>query len=125
MYDFHSIMLDHGFTADQYDFESTITGFDYDSHFALLDDRSIFDIDRSRSYRQWNNPNAYLRADLVTRDGDIAAGVRFFYQRWLSELRYENPVREFIDQHRQGRCVTIRALTISQTNAMTMQFNIK
>lgn len=124
MNDFYSIMLGHGFSADQYDFESTITGFDYDIHFALLDDRSVFDIDRSRSYRQWNTPNAFVRADLVTRDGDIAAGIRFFQQRWSTELCYDNPVHEIIDVQQCSHSAIIHVLTVSQHNAMTLQFNI-
>lgn len=125
MYDFYSIISDHGFTLDRYDFESTIAGFDHDIHFALLNDRSVFDIDRSRSYRQWDDPNAFVRADLVTRGGDVAAGVRFFQQRWSTELRYENPVREIIDLRQSTTTATIRVLTISQHNAMTLLFNIK
>ena len=125
MFDFHSIMLDRGFTADQYDFESTIVGFDYDIQFSLFDDKTIFDVDRSRSYRQWDNPNAFLRCELVTLSGDLGAAIHFFHHRWLTELRYDRPVREVIDLQQNDDSATIHVLTITKRNAMTLLFNIK
>ena len=125
MCDFHAIMTSHGFTRDSYDFESTIAGFDHDIHFALFDDDSIFDVDRSRSYRQWDNPSAMVRTELVTRDGDLDAAVRFFQQRWVSELRYENPLREITDIRCSDDGVRIRVLTISEHTAITLLFNIR
>ncbi|RLA18110.1 MAG: hypothetical protein DRQ62_14145 [Gammaproteobacteria bacterium] len=125
MYDFQSIMIGHGFTADQYDFESTIIGFDHDIHFSLFDNNSIFNINRSRTYRQWSNFNALLHVDLVTRNCDIEAAVCFVQQRWLTELRYQNAVREIIDLHQSSLFASIHVLTISRCNVMTILFNIE
>lgn len=125
MYDFHSIVTAYGFTRESYDFESTIIGFDYDIRFSLFDTKTIFDTDRSRIYRQWDKPSAFLRCELVTLAGDVDTAVRFFYRHWLTEIRYERPVREIIDVQQCDDSAIIHALTISQSNAMTMLFNIK
>ena len=123
MYDFKSIMVSHGFTVDCYDFESAIIGFTHDISFSLFDTTTIFDVDQSQIIRQWDNPKAFIRAELVT-SGSIDDAVRFFHDRWLSELRYENPVREIIDVCRSPYSALIHVLTIGQYNAMTLQFNI-
>ncbi len=123
MKDFSSILSDHGFTADRYDFESTIIGFDYDIQFAFSDS-NIFDFSRSRIFRQWSNPNAYIRADLKIKTGDINTGVACFNQRWSTELRYQNPVFEVVEVVPFDRFASIHVLTISQHNAMTLMFNI-
>ncbi|UZE97228.1 hypothetical protein [Alkalimarinus alittae] len=122
---FESILISHGFTPDRYDFESTIIGFDYDLHISLFDSHTCFDVDKCSTYRQWNQPNEYLRADLITLTGDVDAGIQFFYQRWCTELRYQNPVREVIDVQRLKQSAAIHVLTVSQHNAMTLLFNIK
>lgn len=123
MYDFTSILSSHGFTADRYDFESTIIGFDYDIQFAFSDS-TVFDFDRSRIVRQWTNPNAFIRTDLITKTGDIAAGVACFNQTWLTELGYQNPVVEVVEVVPSDRSTAIHVLTISKHNAMTLLFNI-
>jgi len=118
-------MTTYGFTPECYDFESTIIGFDYDLQFAFFDTSTCFDINKCHIYRQWDNPNAFIRCELVTNDGDIDAGVQFFYHRWLTELRYENPVREIIDVQRFNQSAKINVLTISEHNAMTHLIIIK
>lgn len=123
MQNFTSILSSHGFTADRYDFESTIIGFDYDIQFAFSDSK-IFDFPRSRIFRQWSNPNAFIRADLKVKTGDIAAGLACFNQRWSSELRYQNPALEIVEVARDDRVASIRVLTISRHNAMTLLFNL-
>lgn len=125
MYDFQAIMTSHGFTRDSYDFESTIAGFDHDIHFALFDDDSIFDVDRSHSCRQWDNPCALVRAELLTRDGNLDNALQFFQSRWLSKLRYQNPQREIIDVYRSSDVIAVHVLTISKQNAITLLFNIR
>lgn len=125
MYDFQAIMTSHGFTRDSYDFESTIAGFDYDIHFALFDDDSIFDVDRSQSYRQWDNPCALVRTELLTRDGNLDNALKFFQKCWSSELRYQNPQREIIEICRSSDAIAINVLTISKHNAITLLFNIR
>lgn len=124
MLDFTSILSSCGFTADRYDFESTIIGFDYDLHTALLDVNTPFDIDLSQSYRQWEKPNELIRAELKTRDGDIDSGITYFFQKWLKELRYDKPLREIIDVNRQTHSATLHVLTISQHNAVTLLLEI-
>jgi len=123
MYDFHSILTAHGFNRESYDFESTIVGFDYDVQFSLFA-KTVFDIDQSRMYRQWDNLNALLRCELVACNGDVQAAVRFFHHRWITELRYQNPVREIIDVQQRDQSASIHVLTISKHNAMTLLFNI-
>lgn len=124
MHDFHSILIDYGFSTDSYDFESTIIGFDYDIHFSLFDNNStVFDIDQCRIYRQWNCPNALVRCELISRNGNIEAAVKFFYDRWLSELRYENPELEIIDIRQHYHFTSVHILTISKRNAITLLLN--
>ncbi len=122
---FQTIMTRYGFTPDRYDFESTIIGFDYDIHFILFDEDSIFDLDRSDTFRQWDNPCAFVRAELLTRDGNLDNALAFFQERWSNGLGYVNPQREIIDICRSPDVITIHALTISQHNAMTLLFNIR
>jgi len=125
MKDFQIIMASHGFTDDTYDFDSTIAGFDYDIHFVLLDENSIFDVDRSQLFRQWNNPSELVRVELLTLDGNLEKGLRFFHKKWLNELRYQNPVKEITDIFRSADSIVIRVLMISQHNAITLLFNIR
>ena len=124
MYDFSSFMVDHDFTSDHHEFEATISGFDYDIHFALLDDRSIFDTQRSRTYRHYDDLSAMVQTDLVTHDGDVDSGVRFFHERWSTELRYLTPVREIIDVHQSPTTATIHVLTVTRYNAASLLFRI-
>lgn len=123
-FDFSSILIQHGFTRETYDFPSTIIGFDYDIQFALFDTNTCFDVDRSEIYRQWNNPDAFVHCDLVTINQDIDSALHFFHQRWATELRYQNPVREIIDVQIIKQLINIHVLTISTHNAMTLQFTI-
>ena len=125
MDDFQSILTQHGFTPDHYEFESTIIGFDHDLYFSLYDEDSPFDQEQSVHHRQWDNPNAYLRAELVTRDGNIAAALSYFYQRWFSEIRYDKPVLEILNLEHGEQSATIQVLLISQHNAMTLLFEIR
>tara|TARA_R110001583_G_scaffold193306_1_gene361389 strand:- start:1745 stop:2143 length:399 start_codon:yes stop_codon:yes gene_type:complete len=124
MHDFSAILAQYGFTPDQYDFESTIAGFDYDLQFALLDQDSGFDTEKSNIIRQWNNPSAYLRCELITRNSDTNSALTFFLQRWVSELRYNTVTREILDITQKQNTVEIRALLISPHNAMTFEFHI-
>ena len=124
MHDFQSIMIDHGFTADRYDFESTIIGFDYDIHSALLDSMTPFDVQRSRIYRQFNNPFAFLQVDLVRVRYSIDRAIKFFLLRWRDELRYLNPVCEIIEIYESDSSASIHVLTITEKNAITILFNI-
>lgn len=124
MFDFNSIVTANGFTYDSYDFESTIVGFDYDIQFALFDERTIFDMDRSRCYRQWDNPNAFLRCELVPLSGSVDDAVHFIHHRWWTELRYERPLWEVIDLRQRDGSATIHVLTITHKNAMTLLLNI-
>jgi len=124
-HNFNTILTRHGFIASTYDFDSTILGWSHDLHSALLDSESIFDIDQCEIFQNLDQPNEYLRVELVTINNDIDAGVQFFYHRWLTELRYENPIREIIDVQRLDQYVTIQVLTISQHNAMTIRLTIK
>lgn len=77
MHDFPTILARYGFTPNQYDFDSTIVGFDYDLQFALFDEDSPLDIERSKIIRQWDNPTAYLRCELFTQNTDTSAGLTF------------------------------------------------
>lgn len=123
MQNFTSILSSHDFTADRYDFESTIIGFDYDIQFAFSDS-IVFDFPRSRILRQWSNPNAFIRADLKIKTGSIEEGLDCFNQRWSAELRYQKPVLEVVEVVPYDHCTSIHVLTISQHNAMTILFNI-
>lgn len=124
MKDFPSILSDHGFTADRYDFESTIIGFDYDIQFALFDRDSLFDFQHSRIFRQWNTLEALIRTDLKIKTGDIDSAVKFFLLRWMSELRYANPVREVIRLYQSPYATRIHVLSITSHNAITLLFNV-
>lgn len=125
MNNFHSILAGYGFTPDRYDFESTIAGFGYDLQAALFDTHTCFDVERCQIARQFNNPNALIRADLITLTGDIDAAIQHFHQRWRTELYYQNTIREIIDVQRLDQSATIQVLTISQFNAMTLLITIK
>lgn len=124
MHNFAAILAQYGFTSDKYDFESTIAGFDYDLQFALFDQDSVFDIEKSNIFRQWNNPSAYLRCELITQNSDTNSALTFFLQRWVSELRYSTVTREILDITQEQNTVEIRALLLSQHNAMTFEFHI-
>lgn len=124
MHDFQSIMASHGFTVDRYDFESTIIGFDYDIYFSLFSDLTPFDVDRSRIYRQFDTPHAFLRVNLVRARYSIDRAVRFFQQRWRDDLRYLNPVCEIIETYQSENSARIHVLTISEKNAVTILFDI-
>ena len=118
-------MTAHGFPNGGHDIESTITGFDYDIQFSLFDQSTIFDVDRCRIHRQWDNPAAFVRCELKTRNGNIQTAIRFFLQRWSSELRYQSPVREIIDIRTDYQSATCHILTITHHNAMTLLFTIR
>ncbi|MCK0165391.1 hypothetical protein, partial [Marinobacter sp. S6332] len=107
-----------------YDFDSTIAGFDYDLQFALFDQDSVFDIEKSNIVRQWDNPSAYLRCELITRSCDTNSALTFFLQRWVSELRYNTVTREILDITQEQNTVEIRALIISPHNAMSFEIHI-
>lgn len=77
MHDFAAILTQYGFTPDQYDFAPTIAGFDYGLQFALFDQDSVFDIEQSNIVRQWNNPTAYLRCELIPRNSDTSSALTF------------------------------------------------
>lgn len=124
MHNFAAILAQYGFTAEQYDFESTIVGFDYDLQFALFDQDSVFDIEKSNIIRQWSNPSAYLRCELITRNNDTNNALAFFLQRWVSELRYSTVTREILDITQNKNSVEIRAVLLSPHNAMTFEFHI-
>ena len=121
---FSAILAQHGFTPDKYEIESTIAGFDYDLQFALFEQDSVFDIEKSNIIRQWNNPNAYLRCDLITRNKNTNSALTFFLQRWVSELRYDVVTREILDITQKQNTFEIRALLISPHNAMTFDIYI-
>ena len=125
MLDFHSILNDYGFSADNYDFESTIIGFSQDIFAALLDAESCFDGDQCRVLRQWDDRNAHIRCELVTRDHNIQSAMEFFDQQWVRQLRYENPVCEVIIKRVDDQRATIQVLCISKHNAITMMFSIQ
>lgn len=124
MHDFPTVLAQHGFTPEKYDFDSTIAGFDYDLQFALFDQDSVFDIEKSNIVRQWDNPSAYLRCELITRNRDTNCALTFFLQRWVSELRYNTVTREVLDITQEQNTVEIRALLISPQNAMTFEIYI-
>lgn len=124
MHDFSVILAQYGFLPNQYDFESTIMGFDYDFQWSLFDQCNTFDTERSRIIRQWNNPTAYLRCELLTRNTSTSVGLAFFLQRWVSELRYQTVTREILDITDTKDVIEIRALLISPHNAMTFHVNI-
>ena len=125
MHDFAAILADNGFTPTRYDFDSTIAGFDYDLQFALFDQDTVFDIEQSKILRQWDNPNAYLRCELIIRNASLDDALLLFLKRWVSELRYNNVTREILDITQQPESVEIRALLISPHNAMTFHISIK
>ena len=125
MLDFESILTIHGFTSANYDFNLTIIGWSYDLEFAFFDSESCFDINRCKIIRKRDNPNAFIRCDLVTHSGDISTAIQFFDQQWRNELRYENPVREIVDKQIYQSSATIHVLTISQHNAMTILLTTK
>lgn len=110
---------------NSYYFESTIAGFDYDLQFALFDQDNAFDIEKSNIIRQWDSPNAYLRCELLTRNNDTNNALRFFLQRWVSELRYNLVTREILDITHKQNTVEIHALIISPHNAMTFEIHIQ
>jgi len=122
--DFESILTTHGFTRINYEFNLTIVGWSYDIEFAFFDSESCFDINQCKIIRQWDDPNAFIRCELVTHAGDIPTAIKFFNQQWCSELRYENPIREIVDKQISYSSATIHVLTISQHNAMTLLFTI-
>ncbi len=122
--DFSSILIDHSFAPDLYDFESTIIGFDYELYSALLGSMTVFDVDRSRIYRQFNIPSAYVRADLVRKKYCIDRAVRFFLQRWRDELRYLNPICEIIEIYEFSTSASIHVLSITKSNAITLTISI-
>jgi hypothetical protein len=124
MHNFPKILKQYGFSPNQYDFESTIAGYDYDLQFALFDQDSVFDIEKSNIVRQWNTPSAYLRCELITQNSDISTALTFFLQRWVSELRYSSVTREILDITQKQNTAEIRALLISTHNAMTFEFHI-
>jgi len=122
--DFSSILIDHGFTDDLYDFESTIIGFDYELYSALLGNLTVFHADRSRIYRQYDNPSAFVRADLVRKRYCIDRAIKFFLQRWRDELRYINPVCEIIEIYESSTSASIHVLSITNSNAITLTISI-
>ena len=124
MLDFNSILNDYGFSADNYDFESTIIGFSYDIESALWGSDSIFVQDQCQIIRNWDDPSAYIHAHLVTVDGDVEHGTKYLLHRWKTEIRYGNPVVEVIDTRCSGIQTVIRILTITNSNAMTLKFTI-
>ena len=124
MNDFAAILAYNGFTPARYDFDATIAGFDYDLQFALFDQDTVFDIEQSKIIRQWNNPTAYLRCELITQNASLDGALLFFLKRWVSELRYNNVTREILDITQQPESIEIRALLISPHNAMTFRISI-
>jgi len=124
-HNFNTILTSYGFITSTYDFDSTTLGWLHDLHNALLDSETIFDIDQCQIIQNLDNPNAFIRCELVTINNDIDAGIEFFHQRWRSELQYQNPVREIIDVQQRNDTATIQVLTISKDNAMTIRLNIK
>ena len=125
MLDFNPILNDYGFTTDNYDFETTIIGFSHDIHAALLDTDSCFDIDQCQVLRQWDDPNAHIRCELVTRDHNIQSGMEFFDQQWVRHLRYDHTVCEVIIKRVHDQRATIQVLCISKYNAMTIMITIQ
>lgn len=120
---FPAILVEHGFDPDEYDFQATALGFHHDIYNALIHGSSVFN-DQSRIYHQLHLPDALLRCELVRCAGNAEAAIPHFYQQWVTELRYQYPVREVLDLHQQHHTATVHALLISQHNAMTFEFNI-
>ena len=125
MLDFHSILNDRGFSAENYDFESTIIGFSYDIEFALFDFLSPFGWDCSQINRCWDNSEAYIHAILIPVDGDIDRGTKFLLDRWCATLRYQDPIREVVSTDSSGTQSVLRMLTMTKSNAMTLKFTIR
>jgi len=99
-------------------------GFQHEIYNALIHDDPVFS-PYSQVHQQPHSPDAMIRCELLTNTGDLTAAVKHFYDRWMTELRYENPVVERLNLNRSQDVVTIHALTISEHNAMTFQFTIK
>lgn len=125
MNDFPSILAFHGFHPEIYYFESAIIGFDHDIYNALIHQSPIFDKRQCRITRQWSSPSAFLRCELVTHTGDLVSAVPFFYHQWMTELRYQHPIREIMMLDHKPGIATIQSLLISKHNAMTFLFQIK
>ena len=125
MNDFAAILAYNGFTPARYDFDATIAGFDYDLQFALFDQDTVFDIEQSKIIRQWDNPTAYLRCELITQNASLDVALLLFLKRWDSELRYNNLTREILNITQQRKSIEIHALLISPQNAMTFHISIK
>lgn len=121
--DFSSILEYYGFTRDTYDFESSVIGFDYDVHTVLLGSMTPFDINRSRIYRQFECPSALIRAEIVIKRYCIDRAIKFFLQRWRTELRYLNPICEIIEIYESSDSASIHVLSITETNAITLLIN--
>lgn len=119
---FQSLLSDHGFTPNSYDFESTIIGWSYDIEFALFDSESPFDFQKSQIIRCWDDHEAYIHTKLFPVNGDISSATRFLLDRWYSELRYDNPVLEVVNVQRSPIQSVARMLTITKSNAMTLKF---
>ncbi|WP_372982668.1 hypothetical protein [Marinobacter sediminum] len=124
MHDFETILTQNGFTRDRYDVDSTIAGFDYDLQFSLLDKHSLFDSEQSHTKRQWDEPSAYLKCQLISRTPNLDDALQFFLERWVSELRYQRITREILDITHTHKGIQINALIISPHNAMTFHFQI-
>lgn len=121
---FPAILVEHGFTPTTYDFDSTIQGFCHDSYNALVYCSPLFS-EHSKITPQWNALGALLRVELLIHSGNLETALSYFFCQWFVELRYQNPVVEIFEIHRNALTADIRALTISDHNAMTFHFSIQ
>ena len=121
---FSEILVEHGFLPYSYDFAATALGFQHEIFNVLIHDDPVFTTDSS-IHEQLCTPDAMLRCELVTRPGDLTAGIAYFYQQWFRELRYSAPVLQIINLNQNADTATFEILTMSQHNAMTFLFTIK
>jgi hypothetical protein len=123
-FQFPAILVDYGFTPVTYDFDSTILGFRHDIYNALVYQSPIFS-EHSKIISQRFSPGAFLRIELLIHSGDLNSALSYFFTQWFAELRYQLPVCEIFDVHRDALTADIRLLTTTEHNAMTFLFSIK
>lgn len=122
MIDFRPIMTAYGFAVVDAEMLSTIAGFSHDLSNALLTN-GVFD-PRSKITHHPDHLNNLIRCDLICASGTLSNSLDYFFDRWMSDLRYENPVREIIDTRTTPKAITIQILLVGRKTAITLLFRL-
>lgn len=122
--DYAATLAEHGFT-DGAELRDTITAFDYEICGVLSYDDSPFDFEKSKVVRQPGNLNCLLFFNLhVKPDWTIHKATDLLMRSWYRWFAYTNPKCEKIERTVLPAKTTIRILTVSQSTACTIEFNL-